>query len=168
MNPLAPILLVEDAEMDVLFLRRAFKDADLQNPLHVAGDGQDAIDFLARPRPPEDDRLPALIILDLQMPRVNGMEVLAWLREQPVLCTLPVFVFSSSANRNDIERAYALGANAFIVKPPSLAERLEVARFIKQWLKCTWPPLAATEGLHTAQTAHLGRNYGQGPCGLAP
>jgi CheY-like chemotaxis protein len=94
--------------------------------------------------------------------------VLAWLRDQPVLSTLAVCVFSSSASRDDVERAYALGANAFIVKPPSLGERLEVARFLKQWLKCIRPPLAATEGLSAAQSAHARRSYHMRPDGLAP
>lgn len=168
MSPLASILVAEDDETDVLFLRRALKEADVQNPLHVAADGQEAIDFLAHPRLSAEDRLPALIILDLQMPRLGGLEVLAWLREQPVLRTLPVCVFSSSANREDIERAYALGVNAYIVKPPSLAARLEVARFVKQWLKCVRPPLATTEGLSAAQSAHARRNYGERPDGFAP
>lgn len=168
MTSLTSILLAEDDETDVLFLRRALKEADVQNPLHVAADGQEAIDFLARPRATAEDRLPALIVLDLQMPRLSGMEVLAWLHEQPVLRTLPVCVFSSSANREDIERAYALGANAYIVKPPSLAERLEVARFFKQWLKCVRPPLATTEGLNTARSAHARRDYERCPGGLGP
>lgn len=161
MSPTASILLVEDDEADVLLLRRAFKDAEVQNPLHVARDGQEAIDFLARPWLPPDDRLPALILLDLKMPRRTGPEVLAWLRESPVLCTVPVFVFSSSANRNDIEQAYVLGANAFLVKPPSLGERRELATFIKQWLRFNQPPLSCTEGYQTAQIAHADRDFTQ-------
>lgn len=163
MNQSASILLVEDDEADVLLLRRAFKDADIQNPLQVARDGQEAIDFLARPWLPPGDRLPALVLLDLKMPRRTGAEVLAWMRDKPVLCTVPVIIFSSSANRNDIEQAYCLGANAFMVKPPSLGERLELARFLKQWLRLNQPPLACTEGYSAAQTAHAGRDFKQGP-----
>jgi CheY-like chemotaxis protein len=159
MNPTGSLLLVEDDEADVLLLRRAFKEAELQNPLHVARDGQEAIDFLARPWLPPADRLPALVLLDLKMPRRTGPEVLAWMRERPVFCTVPVIVFSSSANRNDIEQAYSLGANAFMVKPPSLGERLELARFIKQWLRFNQPPLACTEGYQVAQTAHATRDF---------
>ena len=162
----ASILLVEDDEADVLLLRRAFKDADIQNPVQVARDGQEAIDFLARPWLPPEDRLPALVLLDLKMPRRTGAEVLAWMRDQPVLCTVPVFVFSSSANRNDIEQAYALGANAFMVKPPSLGERLELARFLKQWLRLNQPPQACTEGYSAAQAAHAGRDFKQRPNAL--
>ena len=159
MHPPLSILLVEDDETDVILLRRAFKDAELQNPLHVARDGQEAIDFLARPWLPPEDRLPALILLDLKMPRRTGFEVLAWMRELPVLSTVPVIVFSSSANRRDIEQAYAQGANAFMVKPPSLGERLELARFIKQWLRFNQAPLACTEGYQAAQNAHADEDF---------
>lgn len=153
------ILLVEDDETDVLLLRRAFKDAEILNPVHVARDGQEAIDFLARPWLPPADRVPALVLLDLKMPRRTGPEVLAWMRERPGLCAVPVIVFSSSANRNDIEQSYALGANGFLVKPPSLGERLELARFLKQWLRLNQPPLACTEGYHVAQEAHAGGDF---------
>ena len=161
MNNPVSLLLAEDDETDVLFFRRSLKEADVTNPLHVAHDGQDAVDFLSRARPPEADTLPGLIVLDLQMPRLSGFEVLAWLRAQPVLGIIPVFVFSSSPNPHDIERAYVLGANAYMVKPPSLADRLEIARFIKQWLKGVRPPLAALEGLGIAQREHTRRRYGQ-------
>lgn len=164
----ASILLVEDDDTDVLFFRRALKEADVQNPLHVARDGQEAIDFLTQPRPEEQDRLPGLIVLDLQMPCLNGFEVLSWLREQTALGTIPVFIFSSSANHDDIERAYALGANAYVVKPPSLAERLEVARLVKQWLRCARPPLASHQGLGIAQREHARRRYRQSPAGERP
>jgi CheY-like chemotaxis protein len=162
-NELPSILLAEDEEADVLLLRRALKEADVQNPVHVASDGQAAMDFLAQQRTSLDGRLPALIILDLKMPRRNGMDVLKWMQDQPVLCGVPVIVFSSSAHRSDIEQAYALGANGFVVKPPSLAERLEFARLIKQWLKFNLPPLVCTEGFRAAQSAHAGRNFSERP-----
>lgn len=165
---LPSLLLAEDDETDVLLFRRALKEADVQNPLHVMRDGREVVEFLDRPLPPDDDRLPALLVLDLQMPRLNGFEVLAWLRAQPVLATLPAFVFSSSANHDDIERAHAIGANAFIVKPPSLADRMEIARLIKQWFKFTRPPLAASEGLASARREHARRRYGRGPAGTLP
>jgi CheY-like chemotaxis protein len=160
MSSLPSVLLVEDDETDVFLLRRAFKQADLQNPVHVARDGQEAIDFLARPWLPPDHRPPSLVILDLKMPRRTGIDVLKWMREQSVLRLLPAMIFSSSANRDDIERAYALGANAFLVKPPSLAERLELAHFIRQWLLLNQPPRACIEGFGAAQSiyaTHFGR-----------
>lgn len=154
---LPAILLAEDEESDVLLLRRAFREVDLRNPLEVVGDGQQAIDFLSKTRQPPHDRLPALVILDLKMPRRNGLDVLRWRREQPVLCSVPAIVFSSSSHQADIEQAYALGANGYFVKPPSITERAEFARFLKQWLRFTVPPLVCTEGYQAAYAACIRR-----------
>src|SRR5438445_8502073 len=120
MNNSLGILLAEDDENDVLLLKRAFAAAEIRNPLFVARDGQEVIDYLAgagnfanRTEYP----IPSLVLLDLKMPKRSGMDVLQWLRAQPVLRCLPVVIFSSSPHRHDIERAYRLGANAFVVKP---------------------------------------------------
>lgn len=156
-NELPSILLAEDEETDVVLLRRALEEAEVKNPLQIAADGQEAIDYLSRLRQVPQDRMPALIILDLKMPRRTGMDFLKWKRDQPVLCGLPVIVFSSSAHRADVDQAYALGANGFFVKPPSLVERMEIARLIKQWLRFNQPPLACTEGYHAAHAAYLRR-----------
>jgi len=134
-----PILYAEDDEHDVFFLRHAFQEAGITNPLHIASNGQEAIDYLSgagdfadRSRYP----LPRLILLDLKMPRITGMEVLAWIRQASKLPPLPVIVLSSSAQPRDIERAFALGANAFVVKPGSVEDRLCLARGIKEfWLR---------------------------------
>ncbi len=144
-----------------MLLRRAFKEVTIANPIHVAHDGQAAMDFLWRQRHATDDRLPALVVLDLKMPRRNGMEVLHWIRQQAVLQTLPVIIFSSSARREDVERAYALGANAFLVKPASTVERAELARFIKLWLQFNQPPMVSSEGFTGAQAAHAVQNFKQ-------
>jgi CheY-like chemotaxis protein len=159
MNADRSILVAEDDDADVLLLRRAFKTANLTNPLHIARDGQEAIDFLWSRRNGTDDRLPALVILDLKMPRRSGMEALHWIRQQNVLRCLPVFIFSSSARREDVERAYALGANGFLVKPASTAQRAEIAGLIKSWLDFNQPPLAATEGYQAAQAAHAVQSF---------
>jgi CheY-like chemotaxis protein len=163
MNPVPTILLAEDSRTDVMLLQRALAGAGVTNPVRVACDGQDVIDILSRPPESKDDRLPALIILDLKMPRRDGLDVLQWLRQQPVLRLLPVVVFSSSAHRDDIERAYALGANAFVVKPPSIVERMEFAQFIKAWLKFNHPPLAVTEGHESAHSTHAERRFDSPP-----
>lgn len=151
------ILIAEDDEVDVLLLRRAFEEAGVRNGLRFVHDGQAAIEFLSAVRDAPDDRLPSLVILDLKMPRRTGIEVLQWIGNQPVLRCVPVMIFSSSAHREDIERAYALGANAFIVKPASTVQRAEVARFIRDWMQFNEPPLAATEGFKAAQSAHAAR-----------
>lgn len=146
------ILLAEDDEADVLFLRRAFKHVELPNPVHVVSDGMEAIDALSETKLRPDRCLPALVLLDLKMPRRTGLQVLEWMRQQPVIRSVPVLILSSSTNQTDIEDAYELGANGFMIKPPSVAERNELARFIKDWLRTIQPPLTATEGFKAAQT----------------
>ena len=153
MTDLRSILIAEDDENDVLFLRRSFKQVELTNPVHFAHDGQDAVDFLSQPRS-ATTTLPSLIILDLKMPRLNGLEVLEWIRRQPALRCLPVLMFSSSNRRDDIESAYALGANGFLVKPASTVQREVIARFFKSWIMLNEVPLASVEGALAARTAY--------------
>lgn len=145
----SPLLVAEDDENDVFFLRHAFGEAEIQNPLYVARDGQEAIDYLAGKGTYADRRqhpLPCLLILDLNMPRMNGMEVLRWKRQQSSLHSLPALVLSSSADREDIERAYELGASGYVVKPASISKRAGLARGIKSfWLEFNTPP----NGLHS-------------------
>ena len=158
MNKSLGILLAEDDENDVLLLKRAFEKAEIQNPLFVSRDGQEAIDYLAgagnfsnRTEYP----FPALVLLDLKMPKRSGFEVLEWLRSQPVLHCLPVVVFSTSPHQHDIERAYRLGANAFVVKPSSNEARSQLSHYIKGfWLQFNEPPILCTEGMDAARKLH--------------
>ena len=158
MSYLPSILLAEDDANDVFFLQRAFKEAGIENPVYFARDGQEAIDCLGGEGKYCDRKqypVPCLLILDLKMPRKTGMDVLEWKRAQPVVHCVPAIVLSSSAHRYDIERAYRLGANAFIVKPPSLEARVNLARVIKAfWLEFNNPPLACTEGIEAAIKLH--------------
>jgi CheY-like chemotaxis protein len=144
MNQKSPILLAEDDDNDVFFFKRAAREANLANPIHVARDGQETVEYILGAgiySEREVYPLPCLLILDLKMPRKTGLEVLQWLRKESPLITLPVIVFSSSAQPDDIERAYRLGANSFVVKPPSIDKRAEFARMIKQfWLTFHEPP----------------------------
>lgn len=114
------ILLVEDEQVDVMMIQRAFKKAQIGNPLQVVGDGDAAVAYLAG-QPPYADReaspFPILMLLDLKLPRRSGLEVLAWLRQQPEIRKLPVIVLTSSRESADVQRAYDLGANAYLVKP---------------------------------------------------
>ena len=134
-----PILLVEDNRDDVLFIKRAMEKAGIVNPLHVASDGKDAIEYLEKiianstiARHP----LPALVLLDLQLPCVRGMDVLKWIREQAALRTLIVIIHSSSHLDVDIAEAYRLGANSFLVKAPASAELIRMMKLIKEyWLE---------------------------------
>lgn len=158
MTSLPSILLAEDDENDVFFLERAFKAAGIENPLYITRDGQEAIDCLGGEGKYSDRNqypVPCLVILDLKMPRKTGMDVLEWKRVQPIVHCLPAIVLSSSAHRHDIERAYRLGANAFVVKPPSVEARIDLARVIKSfWLEFNNPPLACTEGIEEAIKLH--------------
>ena len=162
MNNSLGILLAEDDENDVLLLKRAFETAEIQNPIFVTRDGQEAMDYLAgvgnfsnRTEYP----FPALVLLDLKMPRRSGLEVLQWLRAQPILHCLPVVIFSSSPHEHDIERAYRLGANAFVVKPSTNEARSQLSRFIKGfWLQFNEPPILCTEGIEAARKLHAQDN----------
>ena len=132
------ILLVEDREDDVLFTRRAFEKANLLNPLQVVPNGEEAIAYLkGEGKYSERDEfpLPALVLLDLQMPRKNGFEVLKWIREQPDFRALRVVVLTTSDRIQDVNRAYQLGANSFLVKPVDFSNFVELTQSIKgYWL----------------------------------
>lgn len=133
------ILLVEDNPDDVLLIQRAFRKASLPYPLHQVSDGEEAINYLDgkgiyanRQQHP----LPGLLLLDLKLPRTSGMEVLAWLKAQPGLAQLPVVVFTSSREDTDIQRAYELGANSYLVKPVSFDALLEMVQTLGlYWLQ---------------------------------
>jgi CheY-like chemotaxis protein len=140
MNPnTAPILLVEDDANDAFFLRYAFESAGITNLLNVVSDGQQAMDYLAGTGPYADRAkwpFPLLVLLDLKLPEMPGLEVLRWIREQPALRKLVVIILSSSRESRDIEKAYLLGASSFLVKPLTLEARLTMVRCIKSyWLE---------------------------------
>jgi CheY-like chemotaxis protein len=133
-----PVLLVEDNKDDVFFFQRAMKRAELLHPLFVVTSGRQAIEYLEGSGPYSDRAqypIPLLIVLDLKLPQVNGLEVLEWLRTQPAYRSIIVIVFTSSQLESDIRRAYQLGANSFIVKPSSAERTLEVVkRLFSYWL----------------------------------
>jgi len=114
------ILLAEDNSTDALMVRRAFTKAGVRGTLDVVEDGDRAVDYLSG-RGPFADRarhpLPVLLLLDLKLPRRSGLEVLGWVRQQPGLKRLPVVVLTSSEENADINTAYDLGANSYLVKP---------------------------------------------------
>lgn len=123
------VLLVEDNPGDALLIQRAFRKANLSNPIQIVKDGEEAVAYLAgqniyadRGRWP----LPGLILLDLKLPRKSGFEVLAWLRQQLELKHLPVVVLTASKAPADLKRAYDLGANSYLVKPVTSEALLDV------------------------------------------
>lgn len=114
------ILLVEDNPDDVLLMQRAFKKANLVNPVAVVDDGEKAIEYLSGAGAYADRAkfpLPVLVLLDLKLPRKSGHEVLAWAKQHPALKRIPVVVLTSSTETVDVNRAYDLGANSYLVKP---------------------------------------------------
>ena len=150
MSSLGTILVAEDDETDVLLLQRALKKADMCNPVMFVSDGMACIEALAHAKLRPDERLPALVILDLKMPRRSGFQVLEWMRAEPVIRSIPALVFSSSTNQSDVECAYEKGASGYMIKPASALERAEIATFIKQWLRVIQPPLTASENFKAA------------------
>ena len=128
------ILVAEDLDGDVEILKRAFSKAGGDARLHFVRDGQEAIEYLRRD--PNTHVLPAMLLLDLKMPRVSGFEVLEWLRKHPGLHRLVVVIFTSSDVPEDINRAYDLGANSYLVKPVEFVGLVETAKHLRDyWLK---------------------------------
>src|SRR5579862_3736773 len=140
----AVILLAEDEEDYVLLIRHAFSQASIPNPLHVVWNGQEAISYLkgeGKYSNREEYPLPDLLLLDLKMPRVNGFEVLEWIRKQPGLAPLRVLVLTSSDQIRDVNEAYRLGANSFLVKPMDFQDFTQLSRLIQDfWLKASRTP----------------------------
>lgn len=129
------ILLAEDDPNDVFFMKRALDKAGVNLPVHVARNGQEAIDYLSGSGNFSDRAgftLPQLLLLDLKMPFVNGFEVLEWVRSQPVLKELPVIVLTSSSEDRDRQRAAELGAKAYFVKPPTREMVLQILGFLER------------------------------------
>jgi CheY-like chemotaxis protein len=132
------ILLAEDDETDVLLTRRAFAKANLLNPLHVVSNGEEAIAYLAgdgKYANRSEYPLPDLLLLDLKMPKKNGLEFLQWIREQPELRGLRVVVLTTSDQSRDVNLAYQLGANSFLVKPVDFEHFVQISQALKgYWL----------------------------------
>lgn len=139
------ILLVEDNEDDVFLMKRALKSAGIVSPLQVVEDGQKAIDYLegvgafaVRTAHP----LPALIFLDLKLPLVRGLDVLEWLRGDDRFKSIIVVVLTSSEEPSDLSNAYKLGANSYLVKPPTPEQLEELAKAFKlYWLEYNKTPI---------------------------
>ena len=140
------ILLAEDDEDYVLLIKEAFSKARITNIVHVVWSGEEAIMYLqGRGKYANRDEypLPDLVLLDLKMPRVNGFEVLKWLRADPGLSALRVLVLTSSDQIRDVNEAYRLGANSFMVKPMDFEDTAELSRLINDyWLKASKMPMS--------------------------
>lgn len=133
------ILLVEDDSNDVLLIERTFSQSKVDIPLRVVRDGDDAVTYLLGEgmyRDRSQYPLPSLVLLDLKLPRRSGLEVLEWMRQQPVIRRIPVVVLTSSRENTDIDRAYELGVNSYLQKPVSYDALHELVRALDiYWLK---------------------------------
>lgn len=130
------ILLVEDNEDDVFLMKRALRVSGIENPLQIVEDGQAAIDYLAGTGAYADRALkplPMIVFLDLKLPYKSGHEVLEWIRQQPNFESLIVIVLTSSNEQVDLDRAYKLGANSFVVKPPTSTLLQKLVESFKLW-----------------------------------
>jgi CheY-like chemotaxis protein len=138
------ILLVEDREDDILLIRRAFEKAHVPNPMFVVRNGEEAIAYLSGENGfcnRAEHPLPQMVLLDLHMPRVNGFEVIKWIRQQPGLATLLVIVLTSSDQLRDVHEAYRLGANSFLVKPLDFQNFVELGEIIRNyWINTNRAP----------------------------
>jgi len=124
------ILLVEDDPGDVLMTKEALADAKMANELHVVSNGEEALAFLFQEGEYADAPRPGLILLDLNLPRLDGLEVLAELKADPVLKVIPVVILTTSQAQQDVLRSYALHANAYVSKPVDFEAFMEVIRQI--------------------------------------
>ena len=143
MSDRAVVLIAEDEEDYVLLLRRAFSEAKIPNPLFVVSTGLEMMQYLkgdGKYANRVEYPLPDLLLLDLKLPGFNGLEILGWLRSHPGLSALRVIVLTSSEQMKDINDAYRLGANSFLVKPYDFTDLVSLAQVLQKF----WLHLART------------------------
>jgi CheY-like chemotaxis protein len=133
------VLIVEDNENEVFMVQTALERASVAFPVTFVRDGQEAIDHLSSVQ--TADTCPRMVLLDLRMPRYNGFEVLTWIRQQPGLRRMPVVIFTSSDLREDVNRAYDLGANSYLLKPVGMRNIADLIQQIHAyWLQRNLSP----------------------------
>lgn len=126
---LHPILLVEDNHVDVDLTIRAFKHRKLTNPVQVSRDGEEAIEWIKKWE--KGEPLPVVILLDLKLPKISGLEVLKVIKSHSIFKTIPVVILTTSSDDADIKEAYELGANSYIVKPVDFDKFIDIAAQIE-------------------------------------
>lgn len=138
---LRPLLVVEDNDMDLDFCLQAFAEHSVSNPILTCRDGEEALEFIDAHTTSDDPELPLLVLLDLRLPKVDGIDVLRHARQHPVWKQVPFIVLTTSRENSDVTRAYELGVNSYIVKPLDFNAFAEVIKSIKIfWLLTNEPP----------------------------
>jgi len=138
MNEKQTILLVDDSENDLMLMHAAFDMSNCNNPLQEVRDGEEAIAYLKGEGPYCDRNkfpLPVVMLLDLNMPKKNGFDVLAWVRAQPVLKRLVIVITTASMRSEDVDLAFDLGATSFLVKPSNLETLAAMMRCLCDWIQ---------------------------------
>lgn len=139
-----PILVVEDEPQHATLIRAALEASQVVNPLRVVADGDEAIAYLSGDREfanRDQHPMPALVLLDLHLPRVSGLEVLRWMKAEGDIRRLPVIMLTASQEDEDIRQAYDLGANSYLVKPVGFDALLDVVKGLSlYWLVLNQPP----------------------------
>ncbi len=136
------VLIVEDNEGDVRLIKEAFTGSTVDSKFSVVSDGEEALDYLYRRGKFEASSRPDLILLDLNLPRLNGFDVLSDVKSNPALQQIPVVIFSSSTSDNDVIKSYDLKANSYISKPSDFDEFLTVVKTIEEfWFRTVRLPV---------------------------
>lgn len=128
-------LLVEDSEPDVMLMQEIFEEEGLAGQLHVVRDGVDALDFLRRQGPYGNVPRPDVILLDINMPRMNGLELLSHLKTDPDLMTIPVFMLTTSQAEEDVLRSYQAHAASYVVKPVEFSEFQRAVQAMSRFMR---------------------------------
>jgi CheY-like chemotaxis protein len=141
-----PILLIEDNPMDIDLTCRALQEHSVANSIICCRDGEEAVRFIDEHQSPTDREIPILVLLDLRLPKIDGLDVLKHARHHPIWKQIPVVVLTTSRQNEDIEAAYRLGVNSYIVKPVDFAAFAEVMKTIKlYWLLTNEPPFPESD-----------------------
>jgi CheY-like chemotaxis protein len=150
MNERQTILVVDDCEDDLALMRDAFKEAKCSHPVQEVRNGEEAIDYLKGEGPYRDRSrfpLPIVMLLDLNMPKKNGYDVLTWVRAQPDLKRLVIYILTASMQNEDVERAFYLGATSYLAKPSNLATLAAMMQCLCDWIQINhFPPLHEAAG----------------------
>lgn len=145
-SPLRPLLIVEDNDMDLDFCLQALVEHAVSNPVIACRDGEEALQFIEAHGSREDPDLPLLVLLDLRLPKVDGIDVLRHARQHAVWKQVPFVILTTSSESVDIARAYDLGANSYLVKPVDFASFASVVKQIKvYWILTNQPPYPAAD-----------------------